>query len=61
MGLWVLIWYLGGYSMELDVKAVLQVYQEELTKLQNENLLLKVEILQLKEKLNNSNYKEGDE
>ena len=47
--------------MELDVKAVLQVYQEELTKLQNENLLLKVEILQLKEKLNNSNYKEGDE
>ena len=47
--------------MDLDIKLVLQVYQEELVKLQNENLLLKVEILQLKEKLSNSNYKEGDE
>ena len=47
--------------MELDIKVVLQVYQDELSKLQNENILLKVEILQLKEKLGNSNYKEGDE
>ena len=47
--------------MELDIKLVLQLYQEELAKIQNENLLLKAEVIQLREKLKAAEYPEGDE
>ena len=47
--------------MELDIKLVLQLYQEELSKIQNENLLLKAEVIQLREKLKAVEYPEGDE
>lgn len=47
--------------MELDIKLVLQLYQEELAKIQNENLLLKAEVIQLREKLKTVEYPEGDE
>ena len=47
--------------MELDIKLVLQLYQEELAKIQNENLLLKAEVIQLREKLKAVEYPEGDE
>lgn len=35
--------------MELDVKIVLHIYKEEIAKLQNENILLKAEIVQMRE------------
>lgn len=47
--------------MELDIKLVLQLYQEELSKIQNENLLLKAEVIQLREKLKAAEYPECDE
>ena len=51
----------GDERMELDIKLVLQLYQEELSKIQNENLLLKAEVIQLREKLKAVGYPEGDE
>ena len=51
----------GDDMMELDIKLVLQLYQEELSKIQNENLLLKAEVIQLREKLKAVEYPEGDE
>ena len=49
--------------MELDIKIVLQLYREELARLQNENLLLKAEILQMRENMEGHevNFAEGDE
>ena len=47
--------------MELDIKLVLQLYKEEIAKLQNENILLKAEVIQLREKLKAVEYPEGDE
>lgn len=47
--------------MELDIKIVLQLYKEEIAKLQNENILLKAEVIQLREKLKAVEYPEGDE
>ena len=49
--------------MELDIKIVLQLYKEEITKLQNENILLKAEIIQMRQNEKNeaAEYPEGDE
>lgn len=47
--------------MELDIKLVLELYKEEIAKLQNENILLKAEVIQLREKLKTAEYPEGDE
>lgn len=47
--------------MELDIKLVLQLYKEEIAKIQNENILLKAEVIQLREKLKAVEYPEGDE
>lgn len=47
--------------MELDIKIVLELYKEEIAKLQNENILLKAEVIQLREKLKAAEYPEGDE
>lgn len=47
--------------MELDIKLVLQLYKEEIAELQNENILLKAEVIQLREKLKAAEYPEGDE
>lgn len=47
--------------MELDIKLVLELYKEEIAKLQNENILLKAEVIQLREKLKDAEYPEGDE
>lgn len=49
--------------MELDIKIVLQLYKEEIAKLQNENILLKAEIIQMRQNEKNEavQYSEGDE
>lgn len=49
--------------MELDIKLVLQLYKEEIAKLQNENILLKAEIIQMRQNEKNEavQYSEDDE
>ena len=49
--------------MELDIKLVLQLYKEEIAKLQNENILLKAEIIQIRQNEKNEavQYSEDDE
>lgn len=63
MGLRALIDSKGGDRMELDIKLVLQLYKEEIAKLQNENILLKAEIIQMRQNEKNEDvqYSEGDE
>ena len=51
----------GDDGMDLDIKLVLQLYKEEIAELQNENILLKAEVIQLREKLKAVEYSEGDE
>ena len=49
--------------MELDIKLVLELYKEEIAKLQNENILLKAEIIQMRQNEKNEavQYSEDDE
>lgn len=50
--------------MDLNIKMVIQLYKEELAKLQNENIILKAQILQMQQEQQNQevNVEEfGDE
>ena len=50
--------------MDLNIKTIIQLYKEELAKLQNENIILKAQILQIQQAQQNkeSNIEEsGDE
>lgn len=50
--------------MDLNIKTIIQLYKEELAKLQNENIILKAQILQLQQEQQNqeANVEEfGDE
>ena len=38
--------------MQLDINVVIQIYKEEIGRLQNENLLLKAQILQMNKEKN---------
>lgn len=35
--------------MDLNIKTIIQLYKEELAKLQNENIILKAQILQMQQ------------
>lgn len=50
--------------MDLNIKTIIQLYKEELAKLQNENIILKAQILQMQQAQQNQevNIEEsGDE
>ena len=50
--------------MDLNIKIIIQLYKEELAKLQNENIILKAQILQMQQAQQNqeTNIEEsGDE
>ena len=50
--------------MDLNIKTIIQLYKEELAKLQNENIILKAQILQMQQAQQNQevNVEEsGDE
>lgn len=48
--------------MDLNIKMIIQLYKEELAKLQNENIILKAQILQLQNQQQNpENEESGDE
>ena len=50
--------------MDLNIKTIIQLYKEELAKLQNENIILKAQILQMQQAQQNqeANIEEsGDE
>lgn len=50
--------------MDLNIKTIIQLYKEELAKLQNENIILKAQIIQMQQEQQNqeSNIEEsGDE
>ena len=50
--------------MDLNIKMIIQLYKEELAKLQNENIILKAQILQMQQAQQNQevNIEEsGDE
>lgn len=50
--------------MDLNIKTIIQLYKEELAKLQNENIILKAQILQMQQEQQNQevNIEEsGDE
>lgn len=50
--------------MDLNIKTIIQLYKEELAKLQNENIILKAQILQMQQEQQNqeANIEEsGDE
>lgn len=50
--------------MDLNIKMIIQLYKEELAKLQNENIILKAQILQMQQTQQNqeANIEEsGDE
>lgn len=50
--------------MDLNIKMIIQLYKEELAKLQNENIILKAQILQMQQAQQNQevNVEEsGDE
>lgn len=50
--------------MDLNIKMIIQLYKEELAKLQNENIILKAQILQMQQAQQNqeANIEEsGDE
>ena len=39
--------------MDLNIKTIIQLYKEELAKLQNENIILKAQILQMQQEQQN--------
>lgn len=39
--------------MDLNIKVIIQLYKEEIARLQNENILLKAQILQIQEEQTN--------
>lgn len=50
--------------MDLNIKTVIQLYKEELAKLQNENIILKAQILQMQQAQQNQEVdveESGDE
>lgn len=50
--------------MDLNIKTIIQLYKEELARLQNENIILKAQILQMQQEQQNQevNVEEsGDE
>lgn len=50
--------------MDLNIKTIIQLYKEELAKLQNENIILKAQIIQMQQEQQNQevNIEEsGDE
>lgn len=50
--------------MDLNIKTIIQLYKEELAKLQNENIILKAQIIQMQQEQQNqeANVEEsGDE
>lgn len=48
--------------MDIDVKILIQLYREELTKLQNENMILKAQIIQIEQDSKKEvEFQEGDE
>lgn len=48
--------------MDIDVKILIQLYREEITKLQNENMILKAQIIQIEQDGKKSaKSQEGDE
>ena len=50
--------------MDLNIKTIIQLYKEELAKLQNENIILKAQIIQMQQEQQNqeANIEEsGDE
>lgn len=50
--------------MDLNIKTIIQLYKEELAKLQNENIILKAQILQMQQAQQNQEVdveESGDE
>lgn len=50
--------------MDLNIKTIIQLYKEELAKLQNENIILKAQILQMQQTQQNQEVdveESGDE
>ena len=43
------LYFKGGIKMDLNIKTIIQLYKEELAKLQNENIILKAQILQMQQ------------
>lgn len=39
--------------MDLNIKTIIQLYKEELAKLQNENIILKAQIIQMQQEQQN--------
>lgn len=56
------LYFKGGIKMDINIKTIIQLYKEELAKLQNENIILKAQILQLQNQQQNpENEESGDE
>ena len=48
--------------MDIDIKILIQLYREEITKLQNENMILKAQIIQMEQDAKKEvEFPEGDE
>lgn len=47
--------------MNIEVQTLIDVYKQELNRLQNENITLKCELLQLKKALKEMHDKEGED
>lgn len=49
--------------MDIDIKILIQLYREEIAKLQNENMVLKAQIIQMEQDAKNQKveFQEGDE